>query len=81
MNPKKGLVRNQFDGHSIVDALTDAFEIKKEVEKKPYQFVESSRSLIIKPENGMSMRIEEASESNATGDDMEEQLRRLISNR
>lgn len=30
MAQKKGLVLNKFDGHSIVDALNDAFEIKKE---------------------------------------------------
>lgn len=48
MAQKKGLVLNEFDGHSIVDALNNAFEIKKEDTNQPYQFLESSKSLVIK---------------------------------
>ena len=50
MEQKKGLILNKFDGHSIVDALNDAFEIKKEDTNQPYQFLESSKSLVIKQE-------------------------------
>jgi len=45
---KKGLILNEFDGHSIVDALSNAFEIKKEDTDQPYQFLEASGSLVIK---------------------------------
>lgn len=48
MAQKKGLVLNEFDGHSIVDALNNAFEIKKEDTNQPYQFLESSKSLVIR---------------------------------
>lgn len=59
MAQKKGLVLNEFDGHSIVDALNNAFEIKKENTDQPYQFLESSKSLVIK--QGIVDEPEEAS--------------------
>ncbi|WP_310605530.1 hypothetical protein [Anaerosporobacter sp.] len=49
MAQKKGLVLNEFDGHSMMEAFNNAFEIKKEVTaNQPLQFVESSRSLVVK---------------------------------
>lgn len=73
MAQKKGLVLNKFDGHSIVDALNDAFEIKKEDTDQPYQFLESSKSLVIK--QGV---VDELEETTVVEEETLSMLERLI---
>ncbi|WP_167956080.1 hypothetical protein [Anaerosporobacter faecicola] len=73
MAQKKGLVLNEFDGCSIVDALTDAFDIQREKEEQPYLFVESSRSLVMR--EGTDERREELRE---VEDDAISMLRKLV---
>ena len=65
---------NKFDGHSIVDALNDAFEIKKEDTNQPYQFLESSKSLVIK----QGVVVDEQEETTAIEEETLSMLEKLI---